>query len=47
MKLTELAAFVQQVGQEAAEDMLVIMGKAKSHSLAKAMIAKATKAQAK
>ena len=44
MSHSELAAFVGQVGQEAAEDMLVCMGKAKSHSLAKAMIAKALKA---
>lgn len=43
MKASELVAFVAEVGQEAAEDMLVVMGKAKSHSLAKAMIAKAKK----
>lgn len=45
MKLNELAAFVAQVGQEAAEDMLVVMGKAKNRSLAKAQIAKALKAK--
>lgn len=43
MSLNELKVFVLEVGQEAAEDMLVVMGKAKNHSLAKAMIAKAMK----
>lgn len=44
MKLAELAAFVAQVGQEAAEDMLMNMGAVSSYSLAKALIAKAQKA---
>jgi hypothetical protein len=45
LSLKELKEFVKQVGNEAAEDMLVVMGKAKDHSLAKAMIAKAMKAE--
>lgn len=43
MNLKELKEFVKQVGNESAEDMLVVMGKAKNHSLAKAMIARALK----
>ena len=43
MKLNELAAFVREVGQEAAEDMLMNMGAVSSYPLAKALIAKAQK----
>ena len=43
MKLIELAAFADQVGDEAAEDMLMNMGAVSSYPLAKALIAKARK----
>ena len=43
MKLVELAKFADQVGDEAAEDMLMNMGAVSSYPLAKALISKARK----
>lgn len=43
MSLSQLKVFVQEVGHEAAEDMLICIGKAKTYALAKALIAKAMK----